>query len=88
METVQSIGVIVSSEQPSKDRSYRIQAPARLSEATLLFLLPGDSSPTPALTVDGEAVPATTVEHYGHRFAQITADLCGEQEISIQKSAA
>lgn len=41
METVQSIGVIVSSEQPSKDRSYRIQAPARLSEATLLFLLPG-----------------------------------------------
>ncbi len=70
--------VAISSEgsgAAEQDRSYRIQAPARLSEATLLFLLPGDRSPTPAITVDGETVPVSKVKRYGHHFAQITADL-------------
>ena len=62
----------------------RIQAPDGLAEATLLFLLPTErNGDAPMLTLDGKAVPASIVERYGHRFAQITVDLCGEHEIGM-----
>ena len=72
----------------AQDMAYRFQAPAGLGEATLLFLLPGDSSPAPVLTVDGEDAAVDTVERHGHRFAQITADLCGEMEVRIRTKVA
>ncbi len=64
-------------------RAYLIQAPDSLPQATLLFLLPASGNP-PALTLDGEAVSSLSVERYGHRFAQIAVDLCGEHEIGMR----
>ena len=62
----------------------RIQAPDGLAEATLLFLLPTErNGDAPMLTLDGKAVPASIVERYGHRFAQITVDLCGEHVLGM-----
>ncbi len=61
--------------------SYRIQSQDSLNEATLLYLLPANGAPASSFALDGKAVDAPTVERYGHRFAQITADLSGEHEL-------
>ena len=63
--------------------TYRIQSPDSLNEATLLYLLPASGTAASSFTLDGKAADAPTVERYGHRFAQITADLNGEHELNI-----
>ena len=65
------------------ESAYRIQSPDSLSEATLLYLLPASGTAASSFTLDGQAANAPTVERYGHRFAQITADLNGEHELKI-----
>ena len=67
---------------------YRIQSPDSLNQATMLHLLPANGSAAPTFTLDGETVPTRIVERYGHRFAQITADLSGEHELGIPPAGA
>ncbi len=62
---------------------YQVRSPDTLSQATLLFLLP-DNEQTPSISLDGKAIPATIVQRYGHRFAQIVADLSGDHEIKLK----
>ena len=61
--------------------TYRIQSEDALNGATLLYLLPAGGSPPSSFTLDGKATDAATIERYGHRFAQVTADLHGEHEL-------
>ena len=74
--------------ESASESAYRIQSPDSLNEATMLYLLPANGSAASDFTLDGKAVSATTVERYGHRFAQISADLCGEHELRIPPAGA
>ncbi len=65
------------------ESAYRIQSPDKLSEATMLYLLPAGSTAPSSSTLDGETVDVSTVERYGHRFAQVSADLGGEHELRV-----
>jgi len=65
------------------ESTYRIQSPDKLSEATMLYLLPAGSTAPSSSTLDGETVDVSTVERYGHRFAQVSADLGGEHELKV-----
>ena len=67
---------------------YRIQSPDSLNQATMLHLLPANGSAASNFTLDGETVPTRIVERYGHRFAQTTADVCGEHELGIPPAGA
>ena len=71
----------------SAESTVRIQSPDKLNEATLLYLLPAGAAAPPSSTLDGNAVKVETVERYGHRFAQVTADLGGEHELSVLSAA-
>ncbi len=62
---------------------YLIQSPDKLKEATVLYLLPAGVTAPSSSTLDGETIGARTVERYGHRFAQVTADLSGEHELRV-----
>ena len=73
----------IESGATSPESACRIQSPDRLNQATMLYLLPANGNAASSLTIDGEAADARTVERYGHRFAQITADLRGEHELGI-----
>ena len=74
--------------ESASESAYRIQSPDSLNEATMLYLLPANGNAASDFTLDGKAVSATTVERYGHRFAQISADLCGEHELRIPPAGA
>ena len=74
--------------ESASESAYRIQSPDSLNEATMLYLLPANGSAASDFTLDGKAVSAPTVERYGHRFAQVTADLCGEHELRIPPAGA
>ena len=67
--------------------TYRVQSPDNLNGATLLYLLPASGSPPSTFTLDGRATDAAVIERYGHRFAQITADLHGEHELKTSAAA-
>ncbi len=69
------------------ESTYRIQSPDKLSEATMLYLLPAGSTAPPSSTFDGENIGVSTVERYGHRFAQVSADLGGEHELRVPLAA-
>jgi len=69
------------------ESTYRIQSPDKLSEATMLYLLPSGSTAPPSSTFDGENIGVSTVERYGHRFAQVSADLGGEHELRVPLAA-
>ncbi len=68
---------------PQPESAYTINAGDTLRKATLLFLLPQNGNAPSEVVLDGNPVPADTVERYGHRFAQVTADLGGEGEIRL-----
>ena len=74
--------------ESASESAYRIQSPDSLNQATMLYLLPANGSAASTFTLDGETVPTRTVERYGHRFAQITADLRGEHELGIPPAGA
>ena len=74
--------------ESASESAYRIQSPDSLNQATMLYLLPANGSAASTFTLDGETVPTRTVERYGHRFAQITADLRGEHELGITPAGA
>ena len=46
------------------ESTYRIQSPDKLSEATMLYLLPAGSTAPRSSTFDGETVGVSTVERY------------------------
>ena len=69
------------------ESTYRIQSPDKLSEATMLYLLPAGSTAPLSSTFDGENIGVSTVERYGHRFAQVSADLGGEHELRVPLAA-
>ncbi len=69
------------------ESTYSIQSPDKLSEATLLYLLPAGSTAPSSSTFDGETTDVSTVERYGHRFAQVSADLGGEHELRVPLAA-
>ncbi len=68
---------------PQPEGAYSLTAGDTLSEAALLFLLPQNGSAPSEIVLDGNTMQAETVERYGHRFAQVTADLGGEGEIRV-----
>ena len=75
----------ISQTQPAPSRthhSYRVHSPGELPDATLLFLMP-DGSAVGSIKLDGRAIPWTSIERYGHRFAQVTSDLSGDHDIVI-----
>ena len=68
---------------PRPGSNFTINVGDTLKEATLLLLLPQNGNAPSEILLDGNSVQANTVERYGHRFAQVTADLAGEAEISL-----
>jgi len=69
---------------PQPGSNFTINAGDTLKEATLLLLLQQDGEAPSEILLDGNTVPADTVERYGHRFAQVTADLAGEGEFRVR----
>jgi hypothetical protein len=77
-----TIGTAAAGHAPGR-ASFRVRAPARLPEATLLVLEPVDARVARA-TLAGVEVAVTAVERHGHRFAQVVADLDGEHAVEVE----